>query len=70
MAGDHCTMFPEGDWSDCCKQHDLDYAKGSGVSRKVADLKLKRCIRSGGKPKLAKVVYVGVRLFGWLFYRK
>jgi hypothetical protein len=25
---DHCTMWFEGDWADCCIEHDYDYADG------------------------------------------
>ncbi len=70
MSKDHCTLFPEGDWAWCCKQHDDDYSAGSGIGRKVADKRLRYCVEQGGKPKTAAVMYWGTRLFGWLFYRK
>lgn len=35
---DHCTGFPEGDWTTCCERHDLAYASGARLrlDRKIA----------------------------------
>ncbi len=67
---DYCTLFPEGNWANCCKDHDEDYSAGSGVSRKKADKKLRKCIEYHGKPNIAAIVYWGVRAFGWLHYKE
>ncbi len=67
---DYCTMFPEGDWANCCKEHDDDYCPDSGVDRLTADRGLRDCIECGGRPWLAKFMYVGVRCLGWFFYGK
>lgn len=66
----NCTLFPEGNWSNCCKQHDEDYSEGSGVSRKDADKKLRECIKEGDRAYIVPLVYAGVRLFGWLRYKR
>lgn len=64
-----CTFFPEGDWKPCCQIHDEQYSKGSKVPRKVADRALRDCVASSGHPRIAKVMYAGIRSFGWMFYK-
>lgn len=65
-----CTMFPEGDWHDCCVQHDLAYRDiRKGVwnfrARRAADLALYRCVRSKGHPHTAALMFLGVRLLAF-----
>lgn len=78
----YCTLWPEGWWADCCKQHDLDYL--NQVSRTVADSRLFQCVAEsypsmmtndslvigGLSLAVATVMYVGVRIFGFYFYKK
>lgn len=64
-----CTFFPEGDWAHCCRDHDKAYKKGSGIPRKQADEALRDCAIAGGRPNVAKFLYRGTRMFGWLFYK-
>ncbi len=71
----YCTCFPEGDWYDCCWQHDHDciLAKeyDSYQMRLDADKKLEDCVKSKGHPFVAEVMYIGVRIwantFWWIF---
>ena len=64
---DGCSMSPDMVFSECCVEHDIDYATGF-VSRADADLKLRECIKAKGFPILCYVYWIGVRLFGWMPY--
>ena len=72
MTKDYCSLWPDGDgegkeWGSCCKQHDACYsAGGDSSSRKECDIALKECLKEQAGPTMAWVMYVGVRLFGWL----
>lgn len=69
---DNCTWFPDGNYADCCVQHDREYfAGGSWKARWRSDKKLFKCVAA--KPKfynklVAPVMWLGVRAFGvsWL----
>ena len=79
---DYCTLWPEGWWGDCCKQHDLDYL--NQVDRKEADTKLLQCVLESPLPVsidspliggslsliIGFIMYIGVRTFGSFFYKK
>lgn len=68
-ASDDCTMWFDGDYKDCCRQHDLDYLTGGDNwrTRLRADNRLFICI-AGKKGvwhlALAPVMWIGVRIFG------
>ena len=74
MARNTCTFFPDKIFGkyigDICKQHDDDYAIGTQVSRAEADAKLFLEVNKRGLPRLAVVMFVGVRSLGWIFYGK
>jgi hypothetical protein len=62
---DGCSNFPNGDWGDCCKVHDLAYwAGGTESDREQADSNLRDCVAATGNPEIAGVMYTGVRAFG------
>lgn len=69
---DGCTGFPDGNYFDCCVQHDREYyAGGSWKARWRSDKELFLCIAS--KPKfynklVAPIAWLGVRVGGvsWL----
>lgn len=69
---DGCTFFPDGNYFDCCVQHDKEYyAGGSSKERWRSDKKLFSCIAA--KPKfynklVAPIAWLGVRVGGvsWL----
>lgn len=63
-----CTLFPDGKWSECCRHHDVAYAKQT-VSRKEADKMLYNCVKSKCKV-IAPIMYIGVRMFGLYFWNK
>jgi hypothetical protein len=72
FKSDGCTSFPDGDYADCCYDHDLAYFKGgSWKERWSADKKLYKCVvaKGGFKHKfIAPMMWLGVRAFGvpWL----
>lgn len=69
---DGCTFFPDGNYLDCCVQHDKEYyAGGTSKERWRSDKKLFSCIAA--KPKfynklVAPIAWLGVRVGGvaWL----
>ncbi len=69
FVGDGCTMFPDGDYRDCCQAHDRDYYRGgTKAERKASDKRLEQCVRDKGHKFLSKMIYFGVRIGGvpWL----
>jgi hypothetical protein len=68
FKGDGCTNFPDGDYADCCFEHDKAYyVGGSWKMRWRADKKLYQCVaaKKGFKHKLiAPIMWAGVRVFG------
>lgn len=68
---DGCSTFPEGThkyrdlWHRCCTAHDQKYwAGGSYEERLQADLELRACVQSVGKPVIAELMLAGVRVGG------
>lgn len=72
FQSDGCSLFPDGDYRDCCVQHDLEYFNGgSWTKRWRSDKKLFQCVaaKKGFEHKfIAPVMWAGVRVFGvhWL----
>jgi hypothetical protein len=66
-----CSYTPDFNFYDCCSMHDIDYDKGgTKQERKKADQYLRDCIKAHGHPYKAYIYYMGVRLFGWMFFNK
>lgn len=67
-VSDGCSHFPDGDYIECCYNHDKSYfVGGSWTQRWRADKKLYKCVaaKDGFKHKLiAPVMWSGVRIFG------
>ncbi len=66
---DGCTLFPDSsrghDWHQCCTEHDHKYWQGgTKADRRQADLDLRNCVASAGRPKLATLMLLGVRAGG------
>lgn len=66
-TSDKCSMFPDGNYADCCVAHDAEYFFGGSLKeRKASDKRLRECVRSknpGWKGKLlANAMYLGVRI--------
>ncbi|MBU0731207.1 MAG: hypothetical protein KKA70_15860 [Proteobacteria bacterium] len=69
FVSDGCSLWPDGDWGECCFSHDEVYWKGgSSELRAIADIQLRNCIAGKDYPVMAWFMYFGVRLFGhpWL----
>jgi hypothetical protein len=75
FKSDGCSGFPDGTlnqpdlWKRHCIEHDRAYwTGGTREERKAADLKLRDGIQGEGKPVIARIAYVGVRIGGtpWL----
>ena len=68
FKGDGCTLFPDGNYRECCYLHDLDYFRGgTAAERKESDKRLYRCVRNkeGWQNEIAApIMLFGVRLFG------
>jgi hypothetical protein len=66
---DGCSCWPDGDWLECCVNHDLLYwIGGTREERKEADQELRKCVTEKGHPIVGQVMYLGVRIGGvwWL----
>lgn len=59
---DGCTLFFDGDWKDCCIEHDFIYWIG-GVKalQDQADLEVKNCVEDRGHEVLAEIMYFAIR---------
>lgn len=72
MPADHCTLWLDRlagkDWSECCRLHDLAY--DAGLPRLAADLALEACVTAAGAPLIARLMFAGVALFGWIAYQR
>lgn len=69
FVSDGCSLFPDGDYRNCCVEHDKAYYfGGTKAERKAADKELKACVRAKGHKYLAPMMYLGVRIGGvaWL----
>jgi len=67
--GDGCSLWPDGDYRECCEAHDRDYFRGGTKSeRKASDKRLRQCVRAKGHKYISKFMYYGVRIGGvsWL----
>lgn len=71
MTRRFCTGSPNfnRETQSCCEIHDALYHPDAGVSRLDADIALLVCVANRGMPWRAIVMFIGVRLFGWAFYR-
>ncbi len=69
FKSDGCSLFPDGNYRECCVEHDKAYFIGGSLKeRRTADKKLYRCVRSKGNGKfLASMIFVGVRIGGVSF---
>ena len=69
FKSDGCSMFPDGNYRECCVEHDKAYFFGGSLKqRSAADKELYRCVRSKGNGKfLSRVIWLGVRVGGVSF---
>ena len=68
FRSDGCSLFPDGNFRECCEIHDAEYSRGGSMrERRQSDKRLYRCVRSkkGWQNEIAApVMYLGVRVFG------
>ena len=66
FESDGCSLFPEGNYLECCVKHDEKYFRGGSFKeRRAADKELYKCVRAKGNGKfLASMIYIGVRVGG------
>lgn len=67
FKSDGCSLFPDGDYYNCCVEHDKDYYFGGSLAeRRASDKRLKACVLSKGKgwkrKVLANMMFYGVRI--------
>lgn len=72
VEADYCSFFPDELFGvslrACCYLHDLAYS--FGTPKLEADLALAQCVAQAGLPAIGGIMFMGVTLFGWLFYRR
>ena len=68
FKSDGCSVFPDGNYIDCCVEHDKDYYfGGSSDERKASDKRLYKCVKTtrGWQNKfVAPIMWLGVRTLG------
>jgi len=57
----YCTLFPDGNWGTCCKRHDRRY-ENKRLTKRQADILLKRCVTRKAGWLIGIIIYIGVRL--------
>lgn len=68
FKSDGCTWFPDGDYRDCCEEHDKAYYfGGSRHERSVADKQLYACVKERHGKMRARMMWLGVRIGGVSF---
>lgn len=71
FVSDGCSLFPDGNYRDCCVAHDRDYYKGGSCKeRRASDDRLYQCVRKKGRwynKFVAPIMWVGVRVLGTSF---
>ena len=71
FKSDGCSLFPDGDYRNCCVEHDRAYYFGGSLrERRRADNKLFKCVAAtrGFQHKIiAPVMWIGVRVGGVSF---
>jgi hypothetical protein len=65
FKSDNCTMFPDGNYCECCVEHDKDYYfGGTEKERRASDRRLYRCVKEKKNGFVAGLMYLGVRIGG------
>jgi len=63
FKSDGCSWFPDGNYRDCCVEHDQAYfVGGSFKERRVADKQLYRCVKEKKGKFWAGMMWAGVRV--------
>jgi len=71
FSSDGCSRFPDGTpenpgiWRECCLKHDSVYWRGGSYDERLqADLALRACVEKRGYPRIAELMFIGVRMGG------
>ena len=69
-----CSGWPDAirgkDYGECCRRHDLAYATpGTWLDRAQADWELRACVEARVGRGWARLMFIGVRAFGWTPWR-
>ncbi len=71
FKSDGCSLFPDGNYRDCCVEHDKAYYFGGSLKeRSDADKQLYRCVKAKGgrcNKMTARIMWLGVRVGGVSF---
>lgn len=63
FKSDGCSWFPDGDYRNCCVEHDKDYFFGGSLKeRKNADNRLYSCVKERRGKFFAGMMWIGVRV--------
>lgn len=67
-VSDGCSWFPDGNYCECCVEHDKAYFYGgSKKERRAADRQLFECVKRKKGRLLARMMWIGVRVGGVSF---
>ena len=61
FKSDGCSMWPDGNYRDCCVQH--DYNAYIGIPDKQADIELFQCVAEQDNTLMAAIMIIGLFLF-------
>lgn len=66
FVSDGCTLFIDGEWSECCTEHDRVYWHGgSAQERRLVDKDLQKCVyETTHNAVLSYIIYGAVRIAG------
>ena len=63
FKSDGCTLFPDGNYRDCCVEHDKAYYFGGPLKeRRAADNRLYECVKAKNSKTIAGIMWLGVRI--------
>src|SRR5688572_529738 len=63
FKSDGCSWFPDGNYRDCCVEHDKAYFFGGSLKeRSIADKQLFRCVKEKKGKFRAGMMWIGVRV--------
>lgn len=63
-------FIPEGNWGECCYEHDANYRRGGwAIARLKADVALFKCIASNKNLFAATLYFIGVRFAGMFAFQ-
>ena len=67
FRSDGCSMWPDGDYLECCEAHDRLYWMGGSLAEKrAADEQLRLCVAAKGHRFVAWMMRFGVSFGGWI----